>query len=128
MQFSAEPIVAGTPVEVTCIESRAGKLLNTTIYTWEVLPAEDVSLTPVAPEQGLYDGKNPTCTILFPHAGTYTITFRADYAGSGQVNYFSERATLDDGTTAEYTANTASDTSPQRDYLHATLTRRVTVH
>lgn len=127
MNFSADPVKAGEPVMITCLESRAGKLLNTTIYNWTVLPAEDVSINPGVAENGIYDGKNPICNITFPHAGTYTVTFRADYAGSGQVNYFQENEMLEDGTMAKYSANTTSETSPQRDYLHAVLTRRVVV-
>lgn len=127
MTQSTETVKAGQAVTFTCVESRAGKLLNTTFYTWTFTPSDGVASTPSAAEGGLYDGKNPTCTVVFPHAGTYTVTFRGDYAGSGQVEYFEESATLDDGTTARYTANTASDTSPQRDYLHATLSKRVVV-
>ena len=127
MTLSADPVRAGVPVTITCVESRAGKLLNTTLYNWTVLPAEGVSTNPSVVEKGLYDGKNPTCTIIFPHTGTYSVIFRADYAGSGQVNYFDESEKLEDGTKAQYSANTASETSPQRDYLHAVLTRSVVV-
>ena len=127
MSFSTEEVIAGKPVTITCMERREGKLLNTTIYNWFVSPAGGVVVEPSAAENGVYDGKNPFCTITFPTPGTYTVTFRADYAGSGQVNYFQESETLQDGTKATYSANTVSETSPQRDYLHAELTRRVFV-
>ncbi len=125
--FSADPVRAGEDVTLTAVQSKAGYLLDKTSYSWEVLPAEGVTCEPIQPEGGIYDGKNPECTLRFPNAGTYTVTLRADYKGSGQVNYFEESATLEDGTKATYSANTSTGTGASRDYLHATLTRRIYV-
>jgi len=125
--FSADPVRAGEDVTLTAVQSKAGHLLDKTTYSWEVQPADGVTCEPSQPEGGVYDGKNPECALRFPNAGTYTITFKGDYKGSGQVNYFEESATLEDGTTARYSANTNTGTGASRDYLHATLTRSVTV-
>ena len=127
LQSSVDEIHVNEPVIFTAVERSAGKLINLATYTWSVLPAENVSIDATSAENGLYDGKNPTATIIFRAKGTYTLTFRADYAGSGQVNYFDISETLSDGPKARYSANTASETSPQRDYLHAVLTRTVRV-
>ncbi|MBP3227317.1 MAG: hypothetical protein J6M53_00885 [Bacteroidaceae bacterium] len=127
LSTSTETVTAGVPVVLTCVEQRAGKLLDRTTYTWTVMPAEGLSIETSVPAEGVYDGVSPTATVTFPAPGNYTVTFRGDYRGSGQVNYFEESETLADGTTARYSANTGGEGSNHRDYLHAQLTRRIVV-
>lgn len=127
MQLSSEEVKAGVPVTITCVESRAGKLLDYTTYDWQVTPAEGVNLEKSAPEGGVYDGKNPTCTVTFPAPGNYTVTFLGLYRGSGQVSYFEENEQTEDGVTARYSANTGGGGGAHLFYLHATLSKKVHV-
>lgn len=120
-------IVVGGEIVFTAVESRSGHLLDRTKYTWTITPDNVARQHASQPKDGVYDGVNPTDTVVFRQAGTYTVTFQGDYRGSGQVNYFESEEHPTDGVTAKYSANVHTGTGVNRDYLHAIVTKRFKV-
>ena len=120
-------IKVGETIVFTAVQREAGHLLDRTTYTWTITPQNVSKSKASVPINGVYDGVNPTDTVVFTAPGKYTIVLQADYHGMGNVTYFEDQETLESGGKAKYSANTYTGTSVSRDYLHATLTETFNV-
>ena len=120
-------ILVGETIVFTAVQREQGNLLDRTSYKWTITP-ENVSKNKASvPINGVYDGINPTDTVVFTTPGRYTVKLQADYHGMGNVTYFEQDETLEGGGKAKYSANTNTGTGVNRDYLHATLTESFVV-
>jgi len=90
-------IKAGDKIVATAVQSSIGRLLNGTNYTWTATPDEGV--THKYKSFVIYDNEtaNPTDTIVFPTAGTYTVTLTSKYKSSGNNQAVDGTSTFTDG-------------------------------
>lgn len=94
---------AGDEVTVTIIQSKKGRLLNRTEYSWTSNPAT-ISFTP-ATQSIVYDNanSNPSTKFTATDPGSFTLTFRAVYDKSGTTKSLgSFTSSLKGGGTVNY--------------------------
>lgn len=74
---------AGDKIVATAVQSKKGRLLNGTTYTWSTSPIDGI--THGFKRFVIYDNEsnNPTDTLTFATPGTYTVKLEARYKSSG---------------------------------------------
>lgn len=80
----SENLTTDTPIEVTLIQSKKGKLLDRTSYKWE---SEDGVSIATPSVEVVYDKENtnPSVSLVCTSSGSYKLKFTARYSISGQV-------------------------------------------
>lgn len=96
-------IKAGTDVVMTAVQSKAGRLLDNTTYTWSCSPFNS-DVNHRYKKKVIYDvqNANPVDTLSFPHSGKYEVTFVGKYSISGQYDMYNSTEKLENGTTVTY--------------------------
>lgn len=83
-------IHVGEKFTATAEQSKAGRLLNTTTYTWSSTPD---GLTHKYTTKVIYDNApaNPVDTLVASSPGTYTLTFTGKYNASGNTQVWAQK-------------------------------------
>lgn len=83
-------IHAGQRFLATAVQSKLGRLLNTTSYTWT---GNSDNVSHAYEKSVIYDNDthNPTDTLVASAAGTYTITFTGKYNASGNTQIWAQQ-------------------------------------
>lgn len=90
-------LVAGTEVVATAVQSKTGKYIDRTNYSWSFEDAQSLG----GGVSGVFygsDKRDPTCTILLPETpGRYTVTFNATYNVSGKAGNSTKEVEISGG-------------------------------
>lgn len=90
-------LVAGSEVVATAIQSKTGRYIDRTNYSWTFEDAQYVG----GGVSGVFygsDKRDPTCTIRLPETpGRYTVTFNATYNVSGKAGNSTKEVDISGG-------------------------------
>ena len=92
----------GDTIVATAVQKKYGHLLDRTTYKWEVSPSEGVGQKYMTGCVYDNDRSNPTDTLVFSSAGSYTIKLTARYNASGISESASSSEDFPDGGSASY--------------------------
>lgn len=83
-------IRVGERFVATAVQSKLGRLLNTTTYTWT---GNSDNVSHKYESSAIYDNDphNPTDTLVATQAGTFTLTFTGKYNASGNTQIWAQQ-------------------------------------